>query len=70
MMDRMIDTSANLLSVFCVMHCSKGDLVCVCVLQIEELCQQIEDRDDALTKAREAAHKAQLQRYQASHEHQ
>lgn len=35
------------------------------IFQIEELCQEIEDRDDALAKAREAAHKAQLQKYQA-----
>ncbi|KAM4720438.1 CDK5 regulatory subunit-associated protein 2 isoform 3-T3 [Anableps anableps] len=38
--------------------------------EIEELCQEIEDRDDALAKAREAAHKAQLQKYQAFEEHQ
>lgn len=35
-------------------------------MQIAELCHEIEDRDDALAKAREAAHKAQLQKYQAS----
>ncbi|XP_047425112.1 CDK5 regulatory subunit-associated protein 2 isoform X3 [Mugil cephalus] len=35
-----------------------------------ELCHEIEDRDDALTKAREAAHKAQLQKYQGVEEHQ
>lgn len=34
--------------------------------QIAELCHTIEDRDDALAKAREAVHKAQLQKYQAS----
>lgn len=34
-------------------------------MQIAELCHEIEDRDDALAKAREAAHKAQLQKYQA-----
>ncbi|CAB1318905.1 unnamed protein product [Coregonus sp. 'balchen'] len=33
--------------------------------KIEELCHEIEDRDEALAKAREAAHKAQLQKYQA-----
>ncbi|XP_075944652.1 CDK5 regulatory subunit-associated protein 2 isoform X4 [Anarhichas minor] len=38
--------------------------------QIAELCREIEDRDDALTKAREAAHKAQLQKYHAIEEHQ
>ncbi|XP_049459390.1 CDK5 regulatory subunit-associated protein 2 isoform X2 [Epinephelus fuscoguttatus] len=38
--------------------------------EIAELCHEIEDRDDALAKAREAAHKAQLQKYQASEEHQ
>ncbi|KAM8828804.1 LOW QUALITY PROTEIN: CDK5 regulatory subunit-associated protein 2 [Spinachia spinachia] len=38
--------------------------------QIAELCHEIEDRDDALAKAREAAHKAQLQKYQAIEEHQ
>ncbi|XP_067341071.1 CDK5 regulatory subunit-associated protein 2 isoform X6 [Channa argus] len=35
-----------------------------------ELCHEIEDRDDALAKAREAAHKAQLQKYQGVEEHQ
>ncbi|KPP78764.1 CDK5 regulatory subunit-associated protein 2-like [Scleropages formosus] len=34
--------------------------------EIEELCHEIEDRDEALAKAREAAHKAQIQKYQAS----
>lgn len=34
--------------------------------QIAELCHEIEDRDDALAKARETAHKAQLQKYQVS----
>ncbi len=38
----------------------------MCIAQISELCHEIEDRDDALAKAREAAHKAQLQKYQAS----
>ncbi|XP_072227758.1 uncharacterized protein [Leuresthes tenuis] len=38
--------------------------------EIAELCHEIEDRDDALTKARDAAHKAQLQKYQALEEHQ
>uniref|UniRef100_A0A8C2ZWG4 CDK5 regulatory subunit associated protein 2 n=1 Tax=Cyclopterus lumpus TaxID=8103 RepID=A0A8C2ZWG4_CYCLU len=38
--------------------------------QIAELCREIEDRDDALAKAREAAHKAQLQKYQGVEEHQ
>lgn len=39
--------------------------LCLCTAQITELCHEIEDRDDALAKAREAAHKAQLQKYQA-----
>lgn len=39
----------------------------LCFAQISELCHEIEDRDDALAKARETAHKAQLQKYQASH---
>ncbi|XP_039618756.1 CDK5 regulatory subunit-associated protein 2 isoform X2 [Polypterus senegalus] len=34
--------------------------------EIEELCHTIEDRDDALGKAREAAHKAQIQKYQGA----
>ncbi|XP_061148889.1 CDK5 regulatory subunit-associated protein 2 isoform X2 [Syngnathus typhle] len=34
--------------------------------EIAELCHEIEDRDDALAKARETAHKAQMQKYQAS----
>ncbi|XP_075312442.1 CDK5 regulatory subunit-associated protein 2 isoform X4 [Odontesthes bonariensis] len=38
--------------------------------EIAELCHEIEDRDDALTKARDAAHKAQLQKYQGVEEHQ
>ncbi|KAM6975679.1 LOW QUALITY PROTEIN: CDK5 regulatory subunit-associated protein 2 [Tautogolabrus adspersus] len=38
--------------------------------EIAELSHDIEDRDDALAKAREAAHKAQLQKYQATEEHQ
>ncbi|RVE65985.1 hypothetical protein OJAV_G00122060 [Oryzias javanicus] len=38
--------------------------------EITELCHEIEDRDDALVKAREAAHKAQLQKYQGVEEHQ
>uniref|UniRef100_UPI0037E92329 CDK5 regulatory subunit-associated protein 2 isoform X4 n=1 Tax=Semicossyphus pulcher TaxID=241346 RepID=UPI0037E92329 len=38
--------------------------------EIAELCHDIEDRDDALAKAREAAHKAQLQKYQGAEEHQ
>ncbi|KAM3600500.1 uncharacterized protein V6R79_024305 [Siganus canaliculatus] len=38
--------------------------------EIAELCHEIEDRDDALSKAREAAHKAQLQKYQGVEEHQ
>ncbi|KAL0965156.1 hypothetical protein UPYG_G00277500 [Umbra pygmaea] len=37
---------------------------------IEELYHEIEDRDEALTKAREAAHKAQIQKYQGAEEHQ
>lgn len=41
--------------------------LCLCTAQIAELCHEIEDRDDALAKAREAAHKAQLQKYQACH---
>lgn len=36
------------------------------MFQIEELYHEIEDRDKVLTKARETAHKAQLQKYQAS----
>ncbi|KAM9794758.1 CDK5 regulatory subunit-associated protein 2 isoform 2-T2 [Syngnathus typhle] len=38
--------------------------------EIAELCHEIEDRDDALAKARETAHKAQMQKYQATEEHQ
>ncbi|XP_030005659.1 CDK5 regulatory subunit-associated protein 2 isoform X2 [Sphaeramia orbicularis] len=38
--------------------------------EIAELCHEIEDRDEALAKAREAAHKAQLQKYQGAEEHQ
>ncbi|XP_055087871.1 CDK5 regulatory subunit-associated protein 2 isoform X2 [Periophthalmus magnuspinnatus] len=38
--------------------------------EIAELCHEIEDRDEALSKAREAAHKAQLQKYQGAEEHQ
>ncbi|AWP15484.1 putative CDK5 regulatory subunit-associated protein 2 [Scophthalmus maximus] len=38
--------------------------------EIAELCHEIEDRDDALAKAREVAHKAQLQKYQGAEEHQ
>ncbi|XP_034565146.1 CDK5 regulatory subunit-associated protein 2 isoform X4 [Notolabrus celidotus] len=38
--------------------------------EIAELCHDIEDRDDALAKARETAHKAQLQKYQGAEEHQ
>ncbi|KAM9306675.1 CDK5 regulatory subunit-associated protein 2 isoform 3-T3 [Pholidichthys leucotaenia] len=38
--------------------------------EIAELCHEIEDRDDALAKARETAHKAQLQKYQGAEEHQ
>ncbi|KAM6984635.1 CDK5 regulatory subunit-associated protein 2 [Aplochiton taeniatus] len=38
--------------------------------EIEELCHEIQDRDEALSKAREAAHKAQLQKYQGAEEHQ
>uniref|UniRef100_A0A3Q0SBN3 Centrosomin N-terminal motif 1 domain-containing protein n=1 Tax=Amphilophus citrinellus TaxID=61819 RepID=A0A3Q0SBN3_AMPCI len=38
--------------------------------EIAELCHEIEDRDDALAKAREAAHKAQLQKFQGAEEHQ
>ncbi|KAM9820920.1 LOW QUALITY PROTEIN: CDK5 regulatory subunit-associated protein 2 [Neosynchiropus ocellatus] len=38
--------------------------------EMAELCHEIEDRDDALTKARESAHKAQLQKYQGVEEHQ
>ncbi|XP_077353236.1 CDK5 regulatory subunit-associated protein 2 isoform X3 [Festucalex cinctus] len=38
--------------------------------EIAELCHEIEDRDDALTKARETVHKAQMQKYQATEEHQ
>lgn len=39
--------------------------LCVLSAQIAELYHEVEDRDDALAKAREAAHKAQLQKYQA-----
>ncbi|MGH0118935.1 UNVERIFIED_CONTAM: hypothetical protein FKN15_054929 [Acipenser sinensis] len=38
--------------------------------EIEELCHEIEDRDNALVKAREATHKAQIQKYQGAEEHQ
>ncbi|XP_023663668.2 CDK5 regulatory subunit-associated protein 2 isoform X2 [Paramormyrops kingsleyae] len=38
--------------------------------EMEELCHEIEDRDAALAKAREAAHKAQIQKYQGAEEHQ
>ncbi|XP_059894564.1 CDK5 regulatory subunit-associated protein 2 isoform X6 [Gadus macrocephalus] len=38
--------------------------------EILELCHEIEDRDEALAKARETAHKAQLQKYQGAEEHQ
>ncbi|CAF96137.1 unnamed protein product, partial [Tetraodon nigroviridis] len=38
--------------------------------EITELFHEIEDRDDALAKARETAHKAQLQKYQGVEEHQ
>lgn len=38
--------------------------------EIAELCHEIEDRDEALSKAREAAHKAQLQKFQGAEEHQ
>ncbi|XP_061764194.1 CDK5 regulatory subunit-associated protein 2 isoform X13 [Nerophis ophidion] len=38
--------------------------------EIAELCHEIEDRDDALAKARETAHKAQMQKYQGAEEHQ
>lgn len=38
----------------------------LCCSQITELCHEIDDRDDALAKAREAAHKAQLQKYQVN----
>ncbi|XP_055010194.1 CDK5 regulatory subunit-associated protein 2 isoform X3 [Boleophthalmus pectinirostris] len=34
--------------------------------EIAELCHEIEDRDEALSKARETAHKAQLQKYQCN----
>ncbi|XP_048874653.1 CDK5 regulatory subunit-associated protein 2 isoform X2 [Brienomyrus brachyistius] len=38
--------------------------------EMEELCHEIEDRDAALAKSREAAHKAQIQKYQGAEEHQ
>ncbi|KAK7896463.1 hypothetical protein WMY93_021788 [Mugilogobius chulae] len=38
--------------------------------KIAELCHEIEDREEALSKAREAAHKAQLLKYQGVEEHQ
>lgn len=50
-------------SLICILH---DWTVFFCSAQIAELCHEIEDRDDALAKAREAAHKAQLQKYQAS----
>lgn len=34
--------------------------------KIAELCHEIEDRDEALSRAREAAHKAQLQKFQVN----
>lgn len=54
------------LSLFCMTQCATNHLSSLCITQIAELCHEIEDRDDALAKAREAAHKAQLQKYQAS----
>uniref|UniRef100_A0A8C7TBR4 Uncharacterized protein n=1 Tax=Oncorhynchus mykiss TaxID=8022 RepID=A0A8C7TBR4_ONCMY len=38
--------------------------------EIEELYHEIEDRDEVLVKARETAHKAQIQKYQGVEEHQ
>ncbi|XP_038638285.1 myomegalin-like isoform X3 [Scyliorhinus canicula] len=38
--------------------------------EIEELCHEIEDRDNALVKARDSIHKAQLQRFQGAEEYQ
>eukprot|EP00062_Callorhinchus_milii_P017176 gi/632969256/ref/XP_007900989.1/ PREDICTED: myomegalin-like isoform X3 [Callorhinchus milii] len=38
--------------------------------EIEELCHEIEDRDDALAKARDSLHKAQLQKFQGAEEYQ
>ncbi|XP_077594073.1 CDK5 regulatory subunit-associated protein 2 [Stigmatopora nigra] len=38
--------------------------------EISELCHEIEDRDDALAKARETLHKAQMQKFQGAEEHQ
>ncbi|CAB1332460.1 unnamed protein product [Coregonus sp. 'balchen'] len=38
--------------------------------EIEELCHEIEDRNEALAKAREMVHKDQLQKYQGAEEHQ
>ncbi|XP_072344467.1 CDK5 regulatory subunit-associated protein 2 isoform X4 [Scyliorhinus torazame] len=38
--------------------------------EIEELCHEIEDRDNALVKARDSIHKAQLQRFQGTEEYQ
>ncbi|XP_043914752.1 myomegalin-like isoform X2 [Protopterus annectens] len=36
--------------------------------EVDELCHEIEERDGALAKAREAAHKAQIQRFQGAEE--
>uniref|UniRef100_UPI00398EAB2A CDK5 regulatory subunit-associated protein 2 isoform X3 n=1 Tax=Pristiophorus japonicus TaxID=55135 RepID=UPI00398EAB2A len=38
--------------------------------EIEELCHEIEDRDNALAKARDSIHKAQLQKFQGAEEYQ
>ncbi|XP_067868677.1 CDK5 regulatory subunit-associated protein 2 isoform X2 [Heterodontus francisci] len=38
--------------------------------EIEELCHEIEDRDNALLKARDSVHKAQLQKFQGAEEYQ
>ncbi|XP_067825752.1 myomegalin-like isoform X3 [Heptranchias perlo] len=38
--------------------------------EIEELCHEIEDRDNALVKARDSIHKVQLQKFQGAEEYQ
>ncbi|XP_041049228.1 CDK5 regulatory subunit-associated protein 2 isoform X3 [Carcharodon carcharias] len=38
--------------------------------EIEELCHEIEDRDNTLVKARDSIHKAQLQKFQGAEEYQ
>ncbi|XP_048469558.1 CDK5 regulatory subunit-associated protein 2-like isoform X14 [Rhincodon typus] len=38
--------------------------------EVDELCHEIEDRDNALVKARDSIHKAQLQKFQGAEEYQ